>query len=223
MTDVVVLGSGYGGTAAIKHLESAREDAESDLTWVSKDDYHLVSHELHRVIRNPDARDDVVVPVEEIIDPSTRFVQGEVTGLETDERVVELADGSTVDYDSALVDQDEDAAPLTRETVWAAILDEDTEHDGTPPATAEAAWEAAEIAAGNILRAIRGEDLESWHYTDKGTLVSVGDDVVAHDVVLVPVDTFGGEPAEVVKRAVGARWIGSISSWERAARAWPTL
>lgn len=49
------------------------------------------------------------------------------------------------------------------------------------------------------------------------------EDVVAHDVVFVPVDTVGGQPAELVETAVGPRWIGTISSWERAARAWPSM
>jgi NADH dehydrogenase len=54
--DIVVLGSGYAGTGAVKRLE--RElNGEADLTWVSDVDHHLVLHESHRVIRNPDLRD----------------------------------------------------------------------------------------------------------------------------------------------------------------------
>ena len=51
--DVVVLGSGYAGTGAIKKLESEL-DGEADLTWISDVDHHLVLHESHRCIRDPD-------------------------------------------------------------------------------------------------------------------------------------------------------------------------
>ena len=100
--DIVVLGSGYAGTGAVKRLE--REiDGEADITWVSDVDHHLVLHESHRIIRKPDVRDQITFDCEELKVPSTRFVNARVEALDTDERTVDLADGSTVDYDYVLV------------------------------------------------------------------------------------------------------------------------
>ncbi|WP_010612271.1 NAD(P)/FAD-dependent oxidoreductase, partial [Halococcus hamelinensis] len=99
---VVVLGAGYAGAGAIKKLEETLGD-EADITWVSDHDYHLVLHESHRCIRDPSVQDKVTIPVDEIKSPTTRFIQGEVSGLDCDDRAVELADGSTVSYDYLLV------------------------------------------------------------------------------------------------------------------------
>jgi len=99
---VVVLGSGYGGTGAIKSLESAL-DGEATVTWISDRDYHLVLHESHRCIRDQAIREKVTIPVDEIKSPGTEFVEGAVVDIETGDRTVELEDGRVIDYDYLLV------------------------------------------------------------------------------------------------------------------------
>lgn len=405
--DVVVLGAGYAGAGVVDRLEETLDADEADLTWVSEDDHHFLLHEAHRLIREPDLREEIAIPVEEIESPETAFVEGRVEEVHRDQRAVELADGSGVEYDylvdclgsrTAFYGIDgmeehaltlkslEDALAIHEQVVEAAreaspddparivvggaglsgiqsageiaalrderglpievvlveamddvfpgrsnefqgalrdrleardvevrtghtitraddeavrfearddlsydvllwtggvtgveeFEDEDAEDGGAvnggaggdgrggpadrleteehrvavdatlrsddervfalgdaarveqdggspPPSTAQAAWDAAEVAGTNVARALRDLPLDRWRYRDMGTLVSVGDAVVAHDVAHVPVSTFGGEPAKLLKKAVGARWIGEVASWPRAARAWPAL
>jgi len=99
---VVVLGSGYAGAGAIKSLE-AELGTDADITWVSDVDYHLVLHESHRCIRDPSIQEKVTIPIEDIKKPSTRFVQGYVENIDCDNRIIELADDSTLDFDYLLV------------------------------------------------------------------------------------------------------------------------
>ena len=385
--DVVVLGSGYAGTGAIKRLESELDD-EADLTWISDVDHHLVLHESHRCIRNPDLRDRITFDVSEIKSPSTRFVQGRVESIDTDERIVSLEDDSTVEYDYLLVGfgsqtaffgidgleehsltlktledvlgihesiteaareasrndpaqivvggaglsgiqsageiaefRDQHRAPLDihlveglenvfpnndpvvqaklrklleetdveihtgefigevdEDTVYigeeqemeydvllwtggitgqdaaetadvekddrsnrinaasdfqtsdervfaigdAAIIDQPGQDQPAPP-TAQAAWQAAEVAGENIARSVRGQPLTEWEFDDKGTLISVGSKAVAHDVKGLPVDTFGGPAAKALKKTVAARWINKVTGFGDAARAFPDM
>ncbi|MXV63394.1 FAD-dependent oxidoreductase [Natronorubrum sp. JWXQ-INN-674] len=386
--NVVVLGAGYAGAGAVNKLQSEL-GGNARLTWIADVDYHLVLHESHRVIRDPDVRSDITFPVEEIADPSTRFVQDEVTGLDVDEQVVELADTENVEYDYVLVglgtqtayygipgleehsltlkslddaleihetiknasqeatrgdpaqvviggaglsgiqsageiaefrdnhrapieihlvealeeifpgndpeiqqalrDLLEDAGvqihtddpiteakadviefdegePLEHDVlVWTGGItgrdamddvDLDNEHnrvntaanfqtsdervfavgdsaivdqgDQPAPPTAQAAWQAAEVAGENISRAIENRPLKTWEYNDKGTVVSVGEKAVAHEVkpamgVSLPVDTFGGFPAQKLKKMIAARWIADITSWNQARKSWSSL
>ncbi|MFB6229069.1 MAG: NAD(P)/FAD-dependent oxidoreductase [Halobacteriales archaeon] len=383
MTDrVVVLGAGYAGTGAVTALENQLADA--DITWVSEHDYHLVLHEVHRVIRDPDAEEAITVPIEEIKSPDTTFIQGRVDGIDTGDRVVKLADDSEIDYDYLLValgsstafygipgleehahtlkglddahaihDAVRDAAadatpgnparvliggggisgiqiageiaeyrdsqdasiditlvealeeimpgrdpdlqhrvrrrldangieiltddPVTEATdevvrfdergpiehdvlVWAGgvtgrdALEEsgvDANHnrvmtdatfrtsdervfavgdsasievDGiSVPPTAQAAWDAADVAAANIARVIQGRPLRTWSYEDKGTVLSVGEAAIAHDVMYSPIETFESLPARVLKKVIGVRWLASVTSLRRALSAWPVL
>jgi NADH:ubiquinone reductase (H+-translocating) len=384
MTDtVVVLGSGYAGAGAIKSLESELED-EADIVWVSDKNYHLVLHEAHRVIRNPDVQSNVCLPISAIKSPSTRFIQGTVSGVDTDDREISLEDDSTVAYDYLLVGlgsqtayygidgldehsltlkslddalsiherikaaareatrndpaqvvvggaglsgiqsageiaefRDSRRAPIditlvealdeifpgndpelqgalkkrllerdievsTADPITEADADaihfdsgEELDYDvfvwtggitgrdcfnGTPienshnrlnaasdfqtsdervfaigdsavidlgenpaPPTAQAAWQAAELVGENIARKMRGQPLESWRYEDKGTLISVGEKAVAHGVPGVPINSFGGPAAKILKKGVAARWIADMTSVQRAARAWPNM
>jgi NADH dehydrogenase len=383
MTDrVVVLGAGYAGAGAVTTLENQLADA--DITWVSEHEYHLVLHEVHRVIRDPDAEDPITIPVEEIKSNDTAFVRGRVDGVDVGARAVTLADGSEIAYDYLLValgsatafygipglaehahtlkglgdarsihDAVRDVAteatpseparvviggagisgiqiagevaeyrdehdapveitlvealenimpgrdadlrrrvrrklegrgveiltddPVTEATgevvhfegrdpvehdvlVWAGgVTGQDAmegagvdanhnrvtadatfrtsdervfavgdsaaiEIDGTDvPPTAQAAWDAADVAAENIARTIEGRPLRTWSYKDKGTVLSVGEDAIAHDVLYFPVETFDSLPARLLKKAIGVRWIASVTSTRRALSAWPVL
>jgi NADH dehydrogenase len=387
--DVVVLGSGYAGTGAIKALE--RElDGEADLTWISDVDHHFVLHESHRCIRKPAVREKITFPCERLKTPTTRFVQGRVEAVRTDDRIVELADGAAVEYDYVLVgvgsrtaffgieglrkhsltlkdledalaineavteaakaatrsdpaqvvvggaglsgiqsageiaefrdlhrapidvhlvegldrifpnhdpvvqaklrklleeagveihtgefigevdpgtvyvgeekqlpydvliwtggitgravaerldvDKDERTNRIHADATFrtddprvfcigdAALIDQPGQDQPAPP-TAQSVWQAAEVAGRNIARAVRGQPLESWSYTDKGTLVSVGDEAVAHNVkyLRTVTQTFSGPVAERLKRAVAARWINDVAGPAAAARAWPDM
>ncbi|WP_225334105.1 NAD(P)/FAD-dependent oxidoreductase [Halomicrobium urmianum] len=391
MTDnVVVLGAGYAGAGAIKSLE-AELNGEASVTWISDQDYHLVLHESHRCISDPSVQHKITIPVDEIKSPGTDFVQGEVTNVDTDDRVVELADDSEVEFDyllvaigsrtaffgidglqehahtlkslddalgihDAVVDayreasrsdpaqvvvggaglsgiqtageiaelRDDRSAPIDiklvegldsvlpngdpelqgalrkrlenkdvdiltgefigevdEETVYVgddteldydvliwtggitgreAIRDADVDKDershrifaerdfqtddervfamgdcalvdqpGDDPAppTAQAAWQAAEVAGENLARAVRDQPLKTWTYEDRGTVVSVGEDAVAHGVSYmgfdVPIATFGGVFAENLKKAIAAKWINSITGPGQAAKAWPDM
>ena len=91
--------------------------------------------------------------------------------------------------------------------------------DDVAPPTAQAAWQAAEVGGENLARAARGAPLQSWEHTDKGTVISVGEDAVAHDVMGMPIKTFGGTPAKLLKKSIAARWIAKVSSAGRAASA----
>ena len=91
--DVVVLGSGYAGAGAIKSLES-EVGSDADITWISDVDYHLVLHESHRCIRNPEVQEKITFSVSEIKSPSTRFVQGRVEAIDTEDRQITLDDDS---------------------------------------------------------------------------------------------------------------------------------
>ncbi|WP_115862345.1 NAD(P)/FAD-dependent oxidoreductase [Halorussus litoreus] len=99
--------------------------------------------------------------------------------------------------------------------------------DNPAPPTAQAAWQAAEVAGENVARTIEGRPLETWTYDDKGTLVSIGEKAIAHDVsagpVTVPIRTFNSYPAKFLKKFVAARWIAGLTSWPRALTAWDSL
>ena len=402
-SQIVVLGAGYAGCAAVQSLEDELDEMDAEIIWVSMDDYHLVLHEAHRCIRNPTARDSITIPIDEIKSSDTQFVQATMTDLDVDTQTVELDSHDDIDYDyavvglgsrtafygidglqehaltlkslgdalsineqlteaaqqasrndpaqviiggggltgiqiagevaawsdannahadvhlverssdvfpghdhefqgairnkledhdveidtgaamsavtentvefderdsldydvlvwaggvtgqdtlenteidkdhnrayadatfetsddhvfaigdSALVHQDADAeeGPLTEEAIWEIIVDEEV--DDVPPPTAEAAWEEGEHIGENIVRTIDGRDPEHWAYMNKGTLVSVGDAAVAHDVIGIPLNTFSGLGARIIKKWISARWIGTITSWKRAVRAW---
>jgi len=94
-----------------------------------------------------------------------------------------------------------------------------TEETRAPP-TAQAAWQAADTAALNIRRYLENQPLASWEYDDKGILISVGNQAIAHGIKGSPLSTFSGIGARLLKKSVAARWVASLTSWPHALRAW---
>lgn len=121
-------------------------------------------------------------------------VNAESTFETTDERVFAIGD-------SAIIDQGEMPAPPT----------------------AQAAWQAADVAGENLARAVENRPLKTWTHKDKGTVISIGEDAVASDVMYMPIETFGSVPAQTLKKFIAARWIADLTSWSRARKAWSDL
>ena len=391
-SQIVVVGSGYAGAGAVKAFEDEVGDGEAELTWVSEHDYHLVLHEVHRAIRNPAVADKITISVDEIKSRETEFVQGRVVDVDTEDRVVETDDGTTIDYDylllgvgsttaffgieglkenahqlkglddakaihedvrsaaseatrsdpaevivggaglsgiqtagevaeyrdkhrapieitlvegldevfpgndpqlqGALRQRLEDADVTIRTGDFISKADEETVYlgggedeepeelpydvlvwtggitghdevaemdlekdersnrvhagsdfatsddrvfaigdtalveqgdDDVAPPTAQAAWQAAEVAGENLARAARGAPLQSWEHKDKGTVISIGEEAVAHDVMGMPIKTFGGTPAKLLKKSIAVRWIAKVSSASRGVSAFSDM
>ncbi|KYH25712.1 nitric oxide reductase FlRd-NAD(+) reductase [Halalkalicoccus paucihalophilus] len=96
---IVVCGAGYAGVTLAKRLEKALSTIE--IVLVDRDPYHLIQHELHRVIRRPDLADVITLPLESLFD-RVEVLRAEIEAVDRDERVIRCADRE-IAYDYAAV------------------------------------------------------------------------------------------------------------------------
>ncbi|XGI83627.1 NAD(P)/FAD-dependent oxidoreductase [Halorutilales archaeon Cl-col2-1] len=101
MNRVVVLGAGYGGATVVKRLRSSLDDND-EIVWIDKNDYHLVRHEVHRVIYDPSVDEEIAIPMDEIKKDREKFVESEVEGFEFEEKKVVLEDDE-IEYDYLVI------------------------------------------------------------------------------------------------------------------------
>jgi len=236
---VIVGGAGLSGIQTCGEIAEFRDDHRAPI------DIHLVEG-LDEIFpgNDPELQGALRKRLEE---RDVNIKCGEFIG-EVDEETVYIGDEEELDYDVLIwtggitgrdavrdVDLEKDERnhrlhsegdfQTTNERVFAigdcALIEQPGENPAPP--TAEAAWTAAEVAGENIARAVRGQPLKTWTHKDKGTVISVGDKAVAHDVIGMPIDTFSGLPAKLLKKAIAARWINDITGVGRAAKAWPDM
>ncbi|USZ68717.1 FAD-dependent oxidoreductase [Halorussus salilacus] len=105
---IFVLGAGYAGLTLARKLERNVPD-DVELLVVEKTGRHLVQHEVHRVIRRPSVAEDIVVPLDEVLDRA-EIRRATVTDVDPQRNVVTLGaagsegrDRETLDYDYAAV------------------------------------------------------------------------------------------------------------------------
>lgn len=97
---VVVLGGGYAGLLVARYLQSELP-ADSELVVVDDTGDHLIQHEVHRVIRDPEFGDVLTIPLDSMLEDAT-VRTATVTGIDPEQRRVEL-DDDTITYDAAAV------------------------------------------------------------------------------------------------------------------------
>lgn len=98
---VVVFGGGYAGIVAVTRLERRLPDTATVLL-VDQQPYHLVRHELHRVIRQPDIADALRIPFEEILGRA-QFRQQTVSDIDQDAGTAIFETGDTLEFDAGIV------------------------------------------------------------------------------------------------------------------------
>jgi NADH dehydrogenase len=237
---VVVGGAGLSGIQTAGEVAELRDENNYPI------DIHLVEG-LDEVLPNSDP--DLQGALRDRLEArDVNIICGDFI-CEVDEETVYIGDDQELDYDvlvwtggitgqnaaeTCRVEKDERSNRLHAEQDFqtdddrifalgdCALIDQPGE-DPAPP-TAQAAWQAAEVVGKNVAREIRGQPMKKWKYKDKGTVVSVGESAVAHDIFIVPViDTFGGFPAKFLKKAIAARWIKDVDGFGRALSAWSDM
>jgi len=241
---VVVGGAGLSGIQSAGEIAAYRDEhrAPIDVTLVEGLDEVLPGNdpELQGALRKRLVEADVDIMCGEFVskvDAETIYVGGseEEAPTELDYDVFLWTGGITGqdELEDADVDKDDRSNRVyadrdfrtSDDRVFAigdTALVEQGPEEFAPP-TAQAAWQAADVAGENLFRAAKGRSLRSWTYDDKGTLVSVGDEAVAHGVDVLPINTFGGLGAETLKKFVATRWIADVSSVGRAIDAWSDM
>lgn len=98
---VVVCGIGYGGLTAATALDGSLP-ADVELLLIDRNPYHLIQHELHRLIRRPDLADHLTIPPADLIDHGI-FRQATIEAIDLDSTTITIDDGSEIGYDYAII------------------------------------------------------------------------------------------------------------------------
>ena len=98
---ILVCGAGYAGVTLARRLEGRLPD-RAKLLVIDENPYHLVQHELHRVIRRPPLAEDLRIPLASILDDAT-FRRARIASVDVEDRTVACADGERIDYDYAAI------------------------------------------------------------------------------------------------------------------------
>ncbi|MDC9823876.1 NAD(P)/FAD-dependent oxidoreductase [Devosia sp. ZB163] len=98
---VVIIGGGFGGLAAVEKLKGA----DFDITIIDRRNHHLFQPLLYQVATTSLSPSEIAWPIRLLLKnrPEVTTLLANVTGIDTEDRVVELEDGDRVPYDSLII------------------------------------------------------------------------------------------------------------------------
>ena len=98
---VVIIGGGFGGLAAIEALKGA----DVDVTIIDRRNHHLFQPLLYQVATSALSPSEIAWPIRMLMKGrgDVRTLLGEVVGVDSANRMVTLADGGSVPYDSLII------------------------------------------------------------------------------------------------------------------------
>jgi len=98
---VVVVGAGFGGLLAVKHLAGA----PVDIALIDQRNHHLFQPLLYQVATATLAPSDIAWPIRGIVRnrPEVTTILGTVTGVDPAARQVRLRDGEVIPYDTLIL------------------------------------------------------------------------------------------------------------------------
>src|ERR1700746_2241924 len=98
---VVIVGGGFGGLSAAKHLKSG----SVDVTLIDRRNYHLFQPLLYQVATGSLSPGEIAYPLRGVLSrqKNVRVWLCSVGGLDSDSKRVFLSDGAFVPYDSLIV------------------------------------------------------------------------------------------------------------------------
>lgn len=98
---VVIIGGGFGGLAAIEALKGA----DVDVTIIDRRNHHLFQPLLYQVATSALSPSEIAWPIRMLMKGrgDVRTLLGEVVGVDSANRLLTLADGGSVPYDSLII------------------------------------------------------------------------------------------------------------------------
>lgn len=101
LPNVVIVGGGFAGLYAAKALA----DVPVQVTVIDRENHHLFQPMLYQVATAALAPNDIACPIRSILSRqrNVQVVMGNVTAVDTAERRVTIADGSSIGYDYLMI------------------------------------------------------------------------------------------------------------------------
>jgi NADH dehydrogenase len=101
MPHTIILGGGFAGLSAAKALT----DANNSITLIDKNNHHLFQPLLYQVATGALSPAEIAYPIREIFKKNKKIktVMGDVSSIDKEKKIVILANGETLSYDSLII------------------------------------------------------------------------------------------------------------------------
>ncbi|KRL02477.1 NAD(P)/FAD-dependent oxidoreductase [Liquorilactobacillus capillatus] len=101
MKEIVILGAGYAGLKALRHLQADKGDFH--ITLVDRNEYHYEATDLHEVAAGTQPKGKITFPIADVVKGSTTFERAEVKEIDRKQQKVMLKNGKTLAYDYLII------------------------------------------------------------------------------------------------------------------------
>lgn len=102
MNKIVILGGGFAGIAAAKHLLKHKQES-LEIVLIDKNSYHLFTPSLYEVATNEEPKKNIAIPFSEIFEKKIKTINAEIEKIDPKNKKIILKDGQSVDFDFLVI------------------------------------------------------------------------------------------------------------------------
>lgn len=103
MKQIIVLGAGFAGTAAVLKLRKIFKNKEISLTIIDRNSYHLFTPSLYEVATSEEPKKNITIPLHEIFPDNITIVKSDIKNINTKNRYVTVSEDIKYNYDQLII------------------------------------------------------------------------------------------------------------------------
>ena len=103
MKQIIVLGGGFAGTAAVLRLKKIFKNKEISITLIDRNSYHLFTPSLYEVATSEEPKKNIAIPLHEIFPDRISIVKSNIKNIDTKSRYVTVSDDIKYNYDQLII------------------------------------------------------------------------------------------------------------------------
>ncbi len=100
--NIVVLGGGFAGVAAIKELLKYQSEIKANITLVDRNNYHLFTPSLYEVATSEEPMKNIAIPFVEIFGQKINYLTGSIEKIDQANHSIQI-NQQTINYDYLIV------------------------------------------------------------------------------------------------------------------------
>ena len=103
MKEIIVVGGGFAGIAAVLRLKALLKNTDVNITLIDKNSYHLFTPSLYEVATSEEPKKNIAIPLHQIFQTNIKIIKSNVKNIDIKNNLVISSDEAKYHFDQLII------------------------------------------------------------------------------------------------------------------------